>query len=438
MLSLLFVLFQGCSPETSPKPEWSTQDNWDKWTQCTDTECRSLIIDSVFRVDDPIVAKWINVIEQPEERYLQIERLQTKHPGRIQMLCKQLEDDSLKDRCLTSSARPHLYAKGNIRPPQSIPERTAEGPKASMVLLPPRQDSHLRAVTPYTDQCTDQVDQRSCLHRKAMDMVDAGDSLEVARYCEAIPSNHIRWRWECHFKAAERFLERDIDNYKVATDHCLVANEYSGRCVTVLNKILAKSAPTADSTANDWKQSLSHAKNITEVWETYGKQTGEDILSSFWGFSLLYSYRTSKNITGDPLDHLPSEVIPHIRAAAAYELLSRQNPTTDLSKLTQELEQKLTMRTEQSNRSKNGYLQPTINDYWMDDKREDVDVVAVNYLGRSRRTYADDLQEDLSICILEAAARLNDDWISLVKEHRNSSVGSLKWTARRLLEGRRL
>ncbi len=259
MISLLFILFQGCSDQMPPKPNWSTQDNWNQWTECTDTECRSLIIDSVFRVDDPIAAKWINLIEHPEERYLQIERLQTKHPGRIQQLCKELHDANLKDRCLTSAARPHLYAKGNIRPPQSIPKRTATGPKASMVLLPLVRDSHLRSVTPYTDQCTEEVDRRSCLHRKAMDMVNTGNSLEVARYCEAIPSNYIRWRWECHFKAAEHFLERDTNNYKIATDHCLVANEYSGRCVTVLNKILAKSAPTADSNANAWIPSLSHA-----------------------------------------------------------------------------------------------------------------------------------------------------------------------------------
>lgn len=437
MLSLLFILFQACSPEAPPKPEWATQDSWEKWNACTDTECRALLIDTVFRIDDPIAAKWINIIEQPEERYLQIERLQTKHPGRIQQMCKELVDENLKHRCLTSAARPHLYAKGNIRPPQSVPKRTAQGPKSSMVLLPLVPNSHLRAVKPYTDQCTDQVDPRSCLHRKAMDMVDAGDSLEVARYCEAIPSKDIRWRWECHFKAAEAFIERDPQNYKIATDHCLVANEYSGRCVTILNKILAKSAPTADSDANAWKQSLSFATEIADIWGKYGKQIDKDILSSFWGFSMLYSYRTSKNITGDPLDHLPAEVIPHIRSAAAYELLSRQNPTTDLSKLVDELEQKLTIRTDRSNQSKNGFVQPTIHDFWMDDKEKDIDVVAVNYLGRSRRTYSDDLREDLSICILEGAARLSDDWMAIVKEHKSSNVKSLKWTARRLIAGRR-
>ena len=87
----------------------------------------------------------------------------------------------------------------------------------------------------------------------------------MARYCEAIPSNHIRWRWECHFKAAEAFLSRDVQHYKIATDHCLVLNEYSGRCVTVLNKILATKSPPADSNASAWRQSLEIAGLISEV-----------------------------------------------------------------------------------------------------------------------------------------------------------------------------
>ena len=160
-----------------------------------------------------------------------------------------------------------------------------------------------------------------------MQMVDRGDSLEVARYCQAIPSSAKRWRWECHFKAAETFLARDLRNYPIAVEHCLVANEYSGRCVTVLNKTLAKSSPPADK--NDWTQSVKLAEQIKEVWKPYGKEVTNHILGSFWGFSLLHSYRIAKTITGDPFDHLPTEVIPHIHAAAAYEfLLVHRRPLT--------------------------------------------------------------------------------------------------------------
>ena len=97
MFTLLFILFQGCSVKRAPpKPEWATQDHWEQWTQCTNTECRSTIINAVFRADNPIAANWINSIEQPEERYIQVEKLQTKHPGRIQKVCTSCNDDDLK------------------------------------------------------------------------------------------------------------------------------------------------------------------------------------------------------------------------------------------------------------------------------------------------------------------------------------------------------
>ena len=82
------------------------------------------------------------------------------------------------------------------------------------------------------------------------------------------------------------------------------------------------------------------------------------------------------------------------------------------------------------------YSHPTISDFWMEDEAQDVDVVAINYLGKSRRTYAEDTKEDLSICVLEAAAQLNK-WHPLVKEHKQSIVPSLKWTANRLLRNLR-
>ena len=435
MFTLLFTLFQGCSVnETTPKPEWASLEHWEQWTQCTNTECRSTIINAVFRADDPVAADWINSIEQPEERYLQVEKLQTKHPGRIQLVCTKLKDNELKKRCLTSSARPHLYAQGNVRPPKSLPKRTAKGPEASLILLPLVPNSPLRKVEPHTDQCTGQVDARSCLHDKAMEMVDRGDSLEVARYCQAIPSSEKRWRWECHFKAAEAFIARDLRNYPVAAEHCLVANEYSGRCVTVLNKTLAKVSPPADK--NDWTESLKLADQITEVWKPYGKEVTSHILGSFWGFSLLHSYRIAKNITGDPFDHLPSDVVPHIHAAAAYEFLSRTSPSTDLSKVVDELQQSLDNRDTTSLTAIIRYSHPTIPDFWMEDEAQDVDVIAINYLGKSRRTYAEDTKEDLSICALEAAARLNA-WHPLIKEHKKSTIPSLKWTAKRLLNNLR-
>lgn len=445
MIVILSVIFLGCTnqPEstiqesTIQKPDWASSNQWEQWTNCVDVSCRSLVIDEDFKRKDSTTANWVNLIDQPEEQFLQIERLQTKHPGRLKKVCTQLVNQSLRKSCLSSSARPHLYARGNVRSPQDVPKRTAAGPKASLILLPLVPRSHLRSVKPHIDQCANDVDRRSCLQRYALSAVDTGDSLEVSRYCEAISSTHIRWRWECHFKAAEAFLNRDLKNYKVATDHCLVANEYSGRCVTVLNKILAKHSPPSDSNATGWKSSLQMSDQIREAWKPYGDRLTNEIVSSFWGFSLLHSYKMATEITGDPLDHLAEDVIPHIRAAAAYELLSRGAPTTDMTFLVNDLQARLNIRKLSSKSVREVYIPPTIKDLWAEDDANDVDVVAIKYLGRSRRTYSEVEKEDLSICILEAAAQLNDGWLPLLKAHRNSSIESLQWTASRLLKQRR-
>ena len=288
----------------------------------------------------------------------------------------------------------------------------------------------------------DQVDQRTCLQNKALSVVRNNhpakeQSIEVAKFCEAIPKEHIRWRWECHFKSAEAFLSKDSENYAVAVDHCLVANEYSGRCVMILNKILAKKSPPADALSASWNVTLDHARLITSTWSPYNEKLKNEVLDSFWGFALLHSYRIATKITGDPFDSLGVEVIPHIHAAAAYELLTRSASVKEFSTLLVELELALKVRDARSSYVREPYVAPTINDWWSQDEANDVDIVAISYLGKSRRTFSDAPRLDLSICILEAAARLDTEWLSLIKSQRDSSDESLQWTVKRLLKNHR-
>ena len=97
----------------------------------------------------------------------------------------------------------------------------------------------------------------------------------------------------------------------------------------------------------------------------------------------------------------------------------------------QPLEESLKSRDTTSLTANIKYSHPTIPDFWMEDEEQDVNVVAINYLGKSRRTYSEDTKEDLSISILEAAARV-DGWEPLIKSQKKSNVPSIKWTAKRL------
>ena len=63
---------------------------------------------------------------------------------------------TLRNKCLTS-ALDLICMLGVTFVHTQIPKRTADGPKASLIVLPLVSKSHLRAVEPYKDQCVDEI-----------------------------------------------------------------------------------------------------------------------------------------------------------------------------------------------------------------------------------------------------------------------------------------
>ena len=124
-------------------------DHWEQWTQCTTTECRSNIINAVFRSDDPVAANWINSIEQPEEVS---SKLKNYGPNILDVSSwyAQVNDNGLKETLSHLIGGPHLYAQGNVRPRRASPREPPKGPEASLILLPLVPNSPLRKVQPHT------------------------------------------------------------------------------------------------------------------------------------------------------------------------------------------------------------------------------------------------------------------------------------------------
>jgi hypothetical protein len=297
------------------------------------------------------------------------------------------------------------------------------------------RDSPLLKGSPKREVCARDVDPRSCLHRKALNAAQKRDSVLAAQYCQAISNTHIRWRWECHFKVAEMFVSNHETQYRTAADHCFLAKEYSGRCIVGLHHRLAERVPPADSNAEGWSDVLEIASEIEEYWGDYEKKNLQrEIRDSFWGIILLKSYQKAEKITGDPLEYLPEHSHPHIYAAAAFNLIQQHREVKSLEQLLLEVQQLLENRSVGIlSRKKKESRVLSIDDFWMRDKTEDIDIPAIGYLGRSRRTYSEDKDEELSICILEAAARKGGYWVELLEKERDSEQMLLQWTARRLL-----
>ena len=70
--------------------------------------------------------------------------------------------------------------------------------------------------------------------------------------------------------------------------------------------------------------------------------------------------------------------------------------------------------------------------YWAVDEGEDGLLPATQLYGVSRRILAPDLDDDLQICVLEAAARNTKAWRPIIKEALSSPSPLVAETARRL------
>ena len=69
---------------------------------------------------------------------------------------------------------------------------------------------------------------------------------------------------------------------------------------------------------------------------------------------------------------------------------------------------------------------------WPRDKGEDGQRPAELYLGTSRRTVSKDLRTDLTLVILEAAARMDPPWTELLQAGGRHTEEPVRWTAARL------
>jgi hypothetical protein len=437
MLSFVFLIIQffSCKDTPVPVPDWADPELWSIWVSCADSACTSKVIQQQFKVDRNKVGNWINILESSEQQILQLNKLQTLHPGRVKDVCVTLTQAAVRKKCKESAARPHLYAKGGIPKQRRALKKRTSGPEASLVLLPMVSSSPLTEVSPNKVDCSKDGDPRSCLQRKAKDEAQKGNSIAAASYCQAISTQHIRWRWECHFAVAEIFVSNSQQNYATAAAHCSVAQEYSGRCIVSLHHRLAQLTPPANSKKEGWKEILSLASQIEEYWKTSGKALQQEILASFWGAVLLKSYQKTLELTGDPLDYLPKASHPHIYSAVAFSYINRSTEVLTLDQLIAELIAIVHKRKPSKTKSTNKVEILSINDFWMHDEPKDVDIPAVGYLGRSRRAFSSELEEELTICLLEAMARQDvSKWLPLLKEQKSSSLPMAQWTARRLEE----
>jgi hypothetical protein len=251
--------------------------------------------------------------------------------------------------------------------------------------------------------------------------------------------SELQWANECLFEAAEARQVSEAGSaesrYFDATELCLEGGEYRPFCLGHIHLQMAHNAPPADTPAGEaWEEHLSRGEIISRVWSARGDRAyGALAQDYFWSEVLWESISRSRLVVGNPQDFLPAEVLPHLRAAASYRLLadralSGQSLAQAVGTIARVLEDRNTDDVVLSGPAPvraEGRL-------WPQDGVNEGSVPALFYLGISRRAVDLDPEVDLSICVLEAAARQHPRRNDLLKQGREHAHPVVRWTAERL------
>ena len=422
------------STGSAPAPTGVDAASWSRWQSCVgDAVCKSGVLADVLRSDATVASLLVQSEATPEARWPLVAAVIRADPARAGNLCAVVGDAALQERCRQQTSRPHLYA----RPPDPRTQpgaRKAPGPHSSTLVLRLKSRSEYWDITPSADGCPPGATQTLCLHRVSGRYARESKADEAAAACMAIPPSD-KWRGECAFQAAEAYVARaPVDQVHKAIELCWLSSEWAGRCVDKVHNAFAQRVPYAHAGADDWAPVNQAWHSMSMSWARQGESLQGIAEGAFWSTMLMSSYRLVGTPTGAPLDHLPEAAHPHVRAAAAWSML-RASPkgTPNLAETTEALKAVLASRPSGTPSAPLPHRHDAPKgDYWQVDEGDDIHLPATKLFGFSRRVLAPDLEDDLQICILEAAARSASAWWPLIEEARSSSAPMVATTANRL------
>ena len=401
--------------------------------ECTDADCRQRFVYAAWAEGAPQAAALISEISLNEERIALVSELVTADPGNASALCTALPAGEARHSCNSVTSRPHLWARSP--PPQKVQDkpRTAPGPASTMVMLGPQLKSKYAGIAGDVSSCQGQGEIRSCLQARAAELAALHQPEAAARVCAAVSDQ--RWRWECMFRAGEESIRgTGGEGYDVALELCLGAGEFKPRCIQKIGVALMSLAPDSTMTAEHWAPVKTAATHMEAAWQERFPERGVEVVMAFWAGSLAFAYSQTEVVTGDPLDSLQDPaLVPHIRAAAAFRLLQQGSARShDLAGWVAALETALEVRAPRSTPGAARRDLTGLRDHWPRDEASDGEIPAMTLHGFSRRTYSDDPQVDLALCVLEAGGQLPTLPTSLLDEGDAHADPLVRWTAERL------
>jgi len=198
-----------------------------------------------------------------------------------------------------------------------------------------------------------------------------------------------RWRRECFFRAAEAAFSSGRPGEAAAL--CLGVEANGDRCLGHLARLTATSVP---GTLGDW---LVVADTVASVGAALPASLGDRAMDRMWAESTLQSVWQAEQASGGIAVWLPDRAHRHLRAAVAWRVVS-ERPEAAFEELVEATTAAMGADPSGPSRARapHGavpYPAVQATDPW------------VAYLRDQRRAVSEDVDEDLRLCVVEAAAR---------------------------------
>jgi len=377
--------------------------------------------------DEPdVLVQALREVEQPEERIALFKRLLDAQPNLPLQICAALPAGDAQTYCRHLNRRPHLHERQRPRP-VIAPRR--KGPADTELDNASSVDNPISRLLPSGD-CADATDARACLSMAARRAAEAGDLLAAARHCVGISGE--KWSAECLFSSAEAGVEANGSRvYRLATDLCVASAPFRQHCHSHLVSVLARDTPAPTAPPGAWAETREDADLIGAAWAGRDRRMGQLAVDRFWSEALHQSY-TGAQPVGNPAAHLPEAAQRHVRAAVAWRLVET-GPARPWSAWQDDARAALAHHVAPVAVAPDLSVRadfPHIQDYWGRDDIGEDSIAATFYLTTARRALSADPDEDLQICLLEALARAEGDFI--FQAALDPSRPLIDWTARRL------
>ena len=407
-----------------------------------DDACQRTWVTETWETDQQRVVAELGALSDPIAQLALVQELVEAHPGQTRDLCPVLPAGPGRDRCRSLNSRPHLWqvdveaataaaAQADADADAVQPEDDTGGEDTiAETPTPP-----WAGLAPVTEPCASTPE--LCQSTAAIRLADAGDRDGAVARCLAIDED--KWRYECLFQAAEHLLgDGGGDRVREAVEVCAAAGPYASRCLTHTTWAQAHLAPAAsEGDAAAWEAVVARAAASDATLRATDPAVADTYSGRLWAEVLRFSYDGEAEVTGRPLDYVPAETTPLVKAAAAWQLWNNErHQRRSLEAWAARLEEALALRAPTSTRRRATRQRKfyAFADLWKQHLPGEEAFSAVAYLGGSQRIALEDPTLDAMVCILEIAGRSRGAGDALLAEALQHERSEIRWTAARLLQ----